>query len=69
MSKFIIRLCCSVIALFCLVVMILQLIDNWADSSLMRKIANSLAILGWVDINVGLINLRYRWLRRILGEE
>ena len=67
MSKFVIRLCCSIIGLFCLAVMIYGLIDSWADSSLMHKIITIIAILGWVAINYDLITLKYNWLRRILG--
>ncbi len=69
MSMFVIRLCCSVIGLFCLTVMVYGLTDSWADSSLSRKIITIIAILGWVDINYNLITLKYRWLRRILRNE
>ena len=69
MGKLVIRLCCSVIGLFCLAVMIYGLIDSWADSSLSHKIITIIAILGWVDINYNLVTLKYRWLRRILREE
>lgn len=68
MSNIIIRLCCSIIGLFCLTVMIYGLIDSWADISPLHKIISVLAIAGWVDINYGLITLRYQWLRRILGK-
>lgn len=67
MSRFIIRLCCTIIGLFCLTVMIYGLIDGWAESSLSHKIITILAILGWVDINYDIITLKYNWLRRILG--
>ncbi len=49
--------------------MICLLIDNWADSSLIDKAITTLAILGWVGISYDLFTLKYRWLRRIVGEE
>lgn len=69
MRKLVFRVCCTIIGLLCLAFMICLLIDNWADSSLIDKAITTLAILGWVGISYDLFTLKYRWLRRIVGEE
>ena len=69
MRKSVFQTCCAIVGVCCLVAVVYGLIDNWADTSIGRKIFTFLAILGWVDICYRLITLKYHWQHRILGEE
>ncbi len=43
------------------------LIDNWDTISIVRKCVRIFACLGWVYITYNVVTLRYKWLRKLTG--